>query len=199
MTGRPRPAPLHRVFGLAWLMTRAFTRGRANAVSAYPFCLLIALISGAMGQLYESEDGHGVVIFGRHRLWLEALIAGVIFLLGMTLVFVMIPVIGPAPVAVVSSLVGLAFVLGIAQLAPGAQSTTPVGAETPAGDRWQVGGLAQRPGTRLSALVLARRLIGSAPTGTVIVAGAADDQLLTAYERFGFTRGRSKRVYLIAP
>lgn len=66
---RPRPARLHREFGLARLMVQTVARGRANAVLAYPFYMLIALSSGVMGQLYEAEDGQGVVSFGRDRLW----------------------------------------------------------------------------------------------------------------------------------
>ncbi len=56
-------------------------------------------------------------------------------------------------------------------------------------------GLSQQPGTRLTALMLARRVVAALPAGTV-VAVAADD-LARAYERLGFTRGRKRRLYLV--
>lgn len=89
----------------------------------------------------------------------------------------------------------LPFFLGLTQLHSGSLSMTPVGPETPRGDRWQVAALAQHPDTRLSALLLTRRLLASLTPGSVVVAAAADDRLQGAYQRFGFTRGDAKRVY----
>ena len=74
----------------------------------------------------------------------------------------------------------------------------PAGRETPRGDRYQIAALAQRPGTRLSAIQLALQLRDSLPTGAMLVAVADNDRLLEGYVRLGFTRGRGRRVHWIA-
>lgn len=62
-----------------------------------------------------------------------------------------------------------------------------------------VAALAQLPGTRMTAVMLARRLIEQTPPGSIIVAAAATDALLARYVRAGFTRGRARRVYRVLP
>lgn len=198
MSQAPRPAGLSRVFSIAWLMSLAFTKGRVRAGLAYPLCLFIGTIYAPRGQVYESPDGNGMVIFGPYRLWVELVAGALIFVAAMLVGFLLIPVLGPATMGVVSVVCSLALGLGIAQMGSGAMAATPVGSETPKGDRWQAAALAQRPGTRFSALLLTKQLMDSLPTGAIVVAAAADDRLLRAYQQFGFTAGKSKRVYRVA-
>lgn len=193
-----QPAGLSRVFSIGWLMSLGFTKGRVGAVLAYPLCLLTVAVYAPRGQVYESPDRDGMVIFGRYRLWVELVAGALIFVAGTLIAFSLIPVVGPATVGVVAVFFSLLLWLGIAQMGSAAMAGTPVGSETPKGDRWQTAALAQRPGTRFSALLLTRQLIDSLPTGDIAVAAAADDRLLHAYEKFGFTAGKSRRVYRVA-
>lgn len=196
MKATPTPAPTCRLFALAWLMSEAFTKHQPGAILAYPVCLLTVGIYLPRKQVYETADGNGMVIFGRFRIRNEVGAAALLFLAVMAAVVLLGTTIGPWGISL-TTLVWAPFALGLTQLNSGALSMTPVGPETPPGARWQVAALAQRPGTRLSALLLTRRLLATLPRGAVAVAAAADDRLLDAYERFGFIRGKAKRVYLI--
>lgn len=195
----PRPAPLARVVSLSWLMARAFTKHRFGATLALPLCLLTLVTYVPRRQVFESPDRNGMVIFWPFKLWVEILCAALIFGGGMTLLVSLIPVVGPLPVAVGAFAFSVLIAVGATQMGSGAMTLSPVGPETPKGQRWQVAALAQRPGTSMPALLLARELISTLPTGTVAVAAAADDKLLTAYERFGFNAGKSRRVYRLVP
>lgn len=197
MKARPAPAPLRRGFALAWLMSRAFTNHNLGAVLAYPVCLLTVGIYLPRRQVYETDDGTGMVIFGRFRIHQELAAAGLVFLVIMGGVWLLGVTFGPWAIILVNAM-WLPFFLGLAQLHSGSLSMTPVGPETPRGDRWQVAALAQHPDTRLSALLLTRRLLASLTPGSVVVAAAADDRLQSAYQRFGFTHGNAKRVYKIS-
>lgn len=115
-----------------------------------------------------------MVIFGRFRIRNEVGAAALLFLAVMLSVALLGTTIGPRGISL-TTLVWVPFALGLTQLNAGALSMTPVGPETPPGDRWQVAALAQRPGTRLSALLLTRRLLTALPRGAVAVAAAADD------------------------
>lgn len=193
----PAPARLRRLFALAWLMSQAFTKHQPGAILAYPVTLLTVGIYLPRRQVYETEDGTGMVIFGRFRISNELSAAALVFLAFLGVAVLTGVTIGPWGLNV-TALLWLPFALGLAQLESGALSMTPVGPETPRGERWQVAALAQRPDTRLSAVLLTRRLLGSLPSGAVAVAAAADDRLLEAYQRLGFTKGKRKRVYLVA-
>lgn len=180
-------------------MCLAFTKNRVGAVLAYPVCVLIVSAYIPRGQVYETPDRHGMVIFGPYRLLVELAAGTLIFLTLLLAGFFLIPILGPATMGVVAIVFSLVLGVGITQMGSAAMAATPVGTETPRGDRFQAAALAQRPGTRLSALLLTKRLLDSLPAGTIAVAAAADDRLLQAYERFGFTRGESRRVYRVAP
>ena len=80
-------------------------------------------------------------------------------------------------------------------------AATAVGPGTPKGQRWVIAGLAQRPGTRMTAVLLAKDLVAKLPTGAVRVAAAADadERLLARYVRLGFTAGHKRRVHRIIP
>lgn len=67
----------------------------------------------------------------------------------------------------------------------------------PRGQRWVIATLAQRPGTRLSAVLLARDLMAQLPVSAVLVSAAGSQQFLDHYLRLGFTEGRNRRVHRI--
>ena len=90
----------------------------------------------------------------------------------------------------------LAGVLVLAVSSPGSIAST-VGPETPPRNVHTVMGLSQLPGTRLTALMLARQVVAALPAGTVVAVAAATDDLARAYQRLGFTRGRKRRLYLV--
>ncbi len=192
----PDPSPVRNVFSLGWLMSLGFGRSSARAVCAYPMSVLTVLVYLIRGHVYETADGDGMVIFGRYRLWLDSLIVGVAFA-PLALLYVWLISVTDALSAglVWAAFMGLIFG-GVAAMG---QSSVgfPTGPETPDGERWQIAGLAQRPGTRLSALQLGRALVEATPSGAVVVAAAADDRLVAAYQRFGFKRGRNRRVYKV--
>lgn len=199
MTSHVRPASWFQVVPLGWLMARAFTANRVLAVIAAPITVLSLVPFAARRVLYRSGDGNGMVTVGRYRPVLD--------------VVAMLPlstVIAVAWMAIAGALlrlgaVGLVLVIFVLVVLPvvglRAVSTslfqTPVGAETPPGPHWMVANLAQRPGTQLSALLLTRSLIGSLPTGSVVVAVAGSEQLAEGYERMGFARGGGRRVFEI--
>lgn len=90
-------------------------------------------------------------------------------------------------------------VAGFAFLLPrSGGSVVPWGPETPPGERWEISGPAQLPGTRLTGIQLALRVIDEVPpAGAVIVAIANSTQLFHQYQQFGFTAGPKHRVHKI--
>ena len=70
--------------------------------------------------------------------------------------------------------------------------------ETPDGERWELAGLAQLPGTRLTALPLAMRVVREVPPeGAVVVATANTPEQYRQYQRLGFTGGPKRRVHRV--
>ena len=72
-----------------------------------------------------------------------------------------------------------------------------MGPETPPGTRYAISALAQRPGTQMSAVLLAKALISCLPEDTVVIACARDDRLLMNYVRAGFAEGQDRRIYKV--
>ncbi|GAA1975478.1 hypothetical protein GCM10009718_09450 [Isoptericola halotolerans] len=164
-------------------------------------CLAALAPSALTRSVYSSPDGDGMVVLARWRPALEIALAVLVLVpfaalfgfLG-SLVFPdggVLAVVLSAYAPVVWVLVGGAVI----SVSGSAVGVSPVGDETPRGRRWQLAALAQRPGTRLSAVLLARRLVEDLPAGDVVVAAAGDDALLDAYVRAGFTPGEGRRVY----
>ncbi len=162
--------------------------------------------------MYQSEDKNGVVFFGPHRpgrdlgislivtLVLTPLIAlvPVLFVsLGLTVAFggasSPIQVIG----LIISGVLLFSSIYGAGIFFRGATADGVTGGETPDGERYAIMGLAQRPDTTLSALLLTRALIRSLPKGRVLVLRAASERAVVRYERLGMTRGRGLRVFLV--
>jgi hypothetical protein len=179
-------------------MARAFTRNQASAVFTYPTCLVSLLPYVLRRGLYASRDG--MVVFCRYRPWLDILLALLMALLlsaATVLTFgVVYYFLGMAGLIAIG-IVAAAALWGACLLVGAASFTRAVGPETPSGKRWMVASLAQRPGTKLSALLLARRKARSLAAGAVIVAVAADGHLARSYARLGFTPGARTRVYRV--
>ncbi|WP_150462940.1 hypothetical protein [Nesterenkonia ebinurensis] len=172
----------------------AFAPNRIMAYFSVPVAMMILLPYAIRRQVYESADGNGMVIFGPYRLVRDMAILVVLFLPALVLYFWVMVRFGPIYASILWA-VGMGLLgIGLAGIGRGSM-VMPTGSETPEGDRWQIAGLAQRPGTRLSALPLALRLRDSAPAGTVVVAAAQNDRLLAGYKRLGFTEGKDRRVY----
>lgn len=198
-----QPAPLNRAPALAWLMAYAYAPHRFLAVLAYPLALAVTLTYQLRRGVYETDDRNGMVIVARWRPGLDAvLVTGLILAsfaalaLPAALLSLVHPLLGPGVFAVA----GLLGVVGALALAQGQQSATPIAKNTPrGGDRWQVAALAQRPGTRLSALLLTRQVIATVvPAGDVLVASAGTERLEHAYIRAGFTPVGRRRLYRVA-
>lgn len=178
-------------------MCRAFAPNRLLAVLAYPLGLLILIPYAVRRQLFETADRNGMVVFGRFSMVKDTVILAVVMspllVLNAWAPIAWSPLSGLVVLLVVTGLLLVGFlVLGSSSMG------VPVGRETPKGDRYQIAALAQRPGTRLSAMQLALRLRDSLPVGAVLVAVADNDRLLESYLRLGFTRGRGRRVHWIA-
>ena len=198
-----QPAPATRAPALAWLTAHAHTRNRFLAVLAYPVAFVVVLMSVARRGVYQSDHRNGMVILARWRPALEGLLlVGIMLLDGMVLclisglLWLVDPRLGPAVLAVAGVWIGA----GAVTLAQGQQAATPISTQTPTtGERWQVAALAQRPGTRLSALLPTRQLIADVvPPGDVLVAAAGTEQLEQAYMRAGFTPVGRRRLYRVA-
>ena len=206
MTDAAKPASLRRLAAISVLMASAFTSSRAAAVIATPASFVSLLPYIARGALWESADRDGMVVFGRYRPALDVLLSVAVVLLGFGIGIAALVlgafVAGPTGLLVVLLLVLLVFGTigaGALLLLTGSSLTGSVGRETPRGRRWTLMGLAQRPGTRLSALLLARQLLDEVPAGGVVVAVAGSPELAAGYTRLGFTRGSGLRVHLVAP
>lgn len=178
-------------------MCRAFAPNRFLAVLAVPLGLLILMPYAVRRQLFETDDRNGMVVFGPLSMVKDAVILAVVMspllVLNAWAPIAWGPISGLVVLLVVTGLLLVRFlVLGSSSMG------VPVGRETPKGDRYQIAALAQRSGTRLSAVQLALRLRDSLPVGAVLVSVADNDRLLESYVRLGFTRGRRHRVYWIA-
>lgn len=217
MTSRPaQPASVAQWWSASWVTASAFMRGRRiAALVAFPAALFVVGVLIARRSLYVSEDRRGVVDVHRQRshaagLVRMALVAAAVGVLGSGLLVAVTLATGTdAPIRVFNvAAVVLMVVLGVSVLGwvVGGRSGLAAfgstdGPETPAGTRFVVSGLAQRPGTpRWSAVDLARRIIEDARPGDVFVGIAATEKHAAAYERLGFTRvPGTLRVHYVAP
>lgn len=201
MNRTPRQARPHRIFALSWLLARGFTQDRIGAIFAYPACLVFLIPGIFMGRIFESSDTHGMVLFWHHRrskgliataVLVVAVLWGLLFwwfrsspdaVFLLYWVFLILLLVWPR-------------IIGIHHL-----NNRATGAETPKGERWQLGGVVQRPGTRISAVLLAWELMDRIGPGGTVVAVAPDKKWFKALQRFGFTPGHALRVYMrmVAP
>lgn len=177
-TYRLLPVGLARLFPVSSVMASAFAKNRLQQISAIPWVVLTAIPFVLRGTVYQSEDKNGVVIFGPHRPGLDLGISLIV-----TLLF--LPVIALVPVTFISLLITILVtgvwsatqltilmvsgvllcgsIYGAGAFLQGSPADGVTGGETPAGERYAIMGLAQRDGTTLSALLLARALVRSLP------------------------------------
>ena len=198
---RPRPSTLRDLPRAAWISARASTPNRPLAVLSVPIYAFSIVPMTLRGGLYLDESRTGTVLFARRRPIRDGLVIGLWTAAAFVLWVASILIVDAVVMLLLGMLVYAALLVGavIALVQPGGTTLSASGPETPKGDRWMVAALAQLPGTRMTAVMLARRLIEQAPQGSIIVAAAASDALLARYVRAGFTRGRARRVYRVLP
>lgn len=211
----PKPAgPMH-LFSISWVMARAFTNNPVQAVAAMPAAIMKAALFMIRRVAYQSADGNGVVIFGRHRPRLDALLTAVVivlftfifggvfylFLRLLNLMFELLfnidLLMSIIVVMVLLFSVFAFFFYGMIAFTHRVSNQVFTGMETPKGDRYVVAILAQRPGTKSSALLLARSLIRSLPPGKVVVSRAGSEKVAERFRRMGFTLGNGLRLNVI--
>ncbi|WP_146081917.1 hypothetical protein [Pseudoclavibacter sp. Z016] len=198
---RPRPSTLRDLPRAAWISARASTPNVPLAVLSVPIYAFSILPMTLRGGLYLDRTRTGTVLFERRRPILDGFVVALVTIAAFVLWVACILVFDATTVLLLGFSVYAVLLAGavIALVQPGGTTLSASGPETPKGDRWMVAALAQHPGTRLTAVMLARRLIEHAPAGSVLVAAAATDALLERYVRAGFTAGRARRVYRLAP
>ena len=187
----------------AWLVSLAFVRKRWQSrlltLVGWPVYALVLLPSVLLGGAYW-RDRNGLVLLYRWRPLADTIVT----------VIAMVAAIGCAVAAMIwwAGLVALVAVgvvwfyasVIVVVICKGVDSAaTIVGPGTPKGQRWVIAALAQRPGTRMTAVLLAKDLVAKLPSGAVLLAAAADEGLLARYVRLGFTAGHKRRVHRIIP
>ncbi len=199
-----RPHPSRRAVRAAWIMARAFTPHRVIALLALPWALLAVLPATIRGGLFLDATRTGMVLLAPINLFLDLfvliLVAGTftaVIASGAVLIAAALNAV-PA-LLVVTAVLMIAGMTGALSLLPRrGGSALPFGPETPTGPRWEMAGLAQLPGTRLTAVQLARQVLTTVPpAGTVIVATANTPAQFQQYQRFGFTGSDKRRVHLV--
>lgn len=203
-TPRDAPARLSDLPRTTWIMSRAFTPNVACAILVLPLIVPVCAVQILRRAAYLDQTRTGMVCVARYRPIREALLS----------VVVVFAVLGPfgsvaayaATALDVEAIVTVPFTLFMTWIVAGTvvlmlcmadNVATPVGPETPRHDLHTLAGLAQLPGTRLTALHLARRVVTALPDGTVVATVAANDALHRAYVRLGFRPGHKRRAYLI--
>lgn len=196
------PRPSYRIDRAAWIMARAFTPHLVLAPLALPWTLLSVIPGTLRRGPYLDPTRTGMVMLYRSNPVLDVLVLFPIMLIEFGAYFAaaaaLMNIAGwlalALPVVTVVVMIGLLFILP-----RGGGSLFPWGPETSAGPRWEIAGLAQLPGTRLTGIQLALRALDTVPpAGAVIVAIANSEDLYRQDQAFGFTGGPQHRVHRIA-
>lgn len=185
----------------SWVLARGLAPGHATAVLAVPLALLLVVVYLARRSAYLNHNRDVVAFCARHRPVLETVLSTALMLVVIVVLAWLAVLVEPVtPIGsrllVVAPFLWIA-VGGIVLMFSGGAFTSPVGRETPAGQRWVISGLAQLPGTSASRTETVRELVDEAPAGSVVVAVAATDAHLRTYLDLGFTEGTSRRVHLV--
>lgn len=192
------PKHSHRLVRAAWINARAFTRSRPRAALSFPWACWMLLPGMLRRGLFVDATGTGMVVVCRSRPLLDLMILAPLMTASAVVLTTALGIVLPVWAVLVSvDVVILALLPGLLPLLPArGGSLLPWGPETPDGERWEIAGLAQMPGTRLTAILLAQRVIDAVPPdGAVLVATANSDELLRQYQRAGFTVGDRRRVH----
>lgn len=188
----------------SWVLARGLAPGHATAVLAVPLAFLLVVVYLARRGVYLSGERAVVAFFARNRPVLETLLSTALMLVVIVVLVWLAVLLEPATPLGSGLLVVVPFLWialgGIVLMFTGGAFTSPVGRETPAGQRWVISGLAQLPATSTSTrrMEMIRELMEKAPAGSVIVAVAGTDAHLRSYLELGFAKGASRRVHLVA-
>ncbi|MGQ4510692.1 hypothetical protein ACUH9X_08145 [Dermabacteraceae bacterium P13147] len=182
-------------------MARAFTPVRAVAVLAYPLIACALLPIFLRKGLFIDETRTGIVTACRRRHALDIAIAVpvvvVVFLAGW-LILRLVLTDSRAFYVLLAACVLMWFAA-----ATTFSSRQKVGKqkvpELRGRECWEIANLAQMPGTRLTALLLAREVISTIPPDAVIVTTPRSERLRDFYARFGFKPGPGRQMHMIAP
>lgn len=204
---RPRPAGLTGYAAACTVSARANTTSPLRVLAALPWVALMFLPYLARRALYVSTDRDGVVLLCRHRPGLDITLTLVIVYAALAPAAAALTalLIAAGPALAVSAAIVAALTVGFATwgvlplLRGGGSLVGLAGPGTPPGPRYALMGLAQRPGTRYSALLLTRALLEHLPAGAVVVAAGASQAHVGAYQRLGFTSTRKGRIYAAMP
>ena len=185
-------------------MARAFTPHPVFAVLSFPWTLVSVIPGTLRGGLYLDSTRTGMVMLYRSRMLLDILLVTPVMILYFLAAGGVIGALGGLVsdtgvfLVMWGVLMILAFVGFVFLLPRGGGSMFPWGPETPNGQRWEIAGLAQMPGTRFTAIQLALRIINEVPpAGAVVVAIANSVKMLHQYQRLGFTAGPKHRVHKV--
>ncbi|HEX7351634.1 hypothetical protein [Brachybacterium sp.] len=185
-------------------MARAFTPHFVLAPLALPWTLLSVIPGTLRRGLYLDPTRTGMVMLYRSRPILDLLVLFPVMICLFAVYFAGVPVllglIVPGRwIMLTFGVVTTMFMIGLLFLLPrGGGSLFPWGSETPEGQRWEIAGLAQLPGTNLTGIQLALRALDTVPaTGDVVVATANSADLYRQYQAFGFTGGPKHRVHRV--
>jgi len=187
----------------AWLVASAFVhkrwQSRLLTLVGWPVFALVMLPAVLLGGAYW-RDRNGLVLLYRWRPFADtlviivAIVAAIVGAVAAIIWWVgFIPLVALGVVWFYASVIVVVICKGVGSAA------TVVGPGTPKGQRWVIAALAQRPGTRMTAVLLAKDLVAKLPSGAVLLAAAADGGLLARYVRLGFTAGHKRRVHRFIP
>lgn len=186
----------------AWIMAQAFIhKSKWIAALGYPACLLAAVVAASQRRLFVTKANDGMFILSRHPPIADALITPAFLILIVVLVAAPFALVGVDPTAPILITMATLLVFLLPYFAVNRPTKriwqSPITNNTPPGSRYLLGSLAQKTGTRFSAMFLARTVIVSLPPGTVIVSIAANTTLLRQYVRLGFTEDLDNRVHIV--
>lgn len=190
----------------AQVLAAAFTTGKLRRWFALPVTLVVCCGLALAGALHTCPERNGVVAMHRDNLATSVRIGAgataALCLIASPAVTAHMLIGGATWTTLVLAAMAAVFITGTVVLLAGSgpQSWKTCGnKQLPAGLRWTVVAMGQAPGTRLSALGLARYLIRGLPPASVVVINARGDHLAGRYERLGFTRGPGGRMHMVTP
>lgn len=156
----PRPAGMHRLLPLAWLVAQAFTSNRFEAAISTPWTAALLAPGLVRRTVYESKDHDGTVTIARRNPVLDVLLITVF-----TLVVLASLVYGSAAAGDWFAVVEIVLLLtGLWPMRHYTHSTRPTGPETPPGTRYTISTLAQRPGPECRRFCSPRHSSQACPT-----------------------------------
>ena len=220
---RPTQARLRDIPRATWLLARAFTSTSAQAAgctaialraytpaAASPILTLVVTSSVVARHLHLDDSRTGMVILEPKNSvraglgWAVAFIPLVLaaVLLGVAAALLPSGLVETVLVILVSASVALLVEMLVSSRLTKEERRTlqQLRRPLPQGKRWDLMMLAQMPGTKRTAALLARHLlVAIPPPGSVVVVAARTPDLHTKYRKYGFTPTSGKRLFRITP